>query len=182
VGKKNKIDEEALVKMLYGRNPSALGILYDNYSAALYGIIYRIVQDHVIAESILQDVFHRIWNNFEQYDASKGRLFTWIINISRNLALDNVKGQDFSDRIKNLSLERLVAGLDSERIPGGISDRIGTLEPEYKLIIDLIYFQGLTQFEVAEKLNIPLGTVKSRMHVALQRFEAADESIVGSIK
>jgi RNA polymerase sigma factor (sigma-70 family) len=174
---KEKIDEETLIKMLYGRNPSAPGILYDRYSAALYGIIFRILQDHVLAEITLQESFSKIWNDFQQYDASKGRLLTWMINISRNLSLEKLRSKDFYGLNKNLSAESYVSMLNSKNgysfNPESIQPEeiVHKLEPEYKMIIDLLFFHGLTQSEAAEKLNIPLGTVKSRSHAAVQKLK-----------
>lgn len=172
-----KIDEETLVKMLYGRNAIARGILYDRYSSVLYGIIFRILQDHSFAEIILQESFSKIWNDFQQYDASKGRLLTWMINISRKLSLVKVRSIDFYDRNKNLSTESYVSMLNSGNISSfnpeslPLKEIVQKLEPEYKMIIDLLFFHGLTQSEAAEKLNIPLGTVKSRSHAAVQKLK-----------
>ncbi len=176
MGKKIKIEEDVLVKMLAMRDESALGILYDNYSSAMYGVIYRIIQDHPSAEDILQEAFLKIWNNFAQYDVAKGRLFTWMINICRNLSIDKIRSKDFSNRNKNLSADSIVSIIDLESSNSFNPDTIGVkeitkkLDPEYKLIIDLLFFQGYSQSEAAEKLNIPLGTVKTRSRVAIQKL------------
>ena len=174
---KVKIDEEALIKMLFGRNTLAPGILYDKYSSVLYGIIFRIVRDHDMAEITLQETFSKIWSDFQQYDASKGRLLTWMINVSRKLSLEKMSSKYNYGQKLNLSAESYVSMLDSENIfsfnPEAIELKViaQKLEPEYKMIIDLLFFHGLTQFEAAEKLNIPLGTVKSRSHAALQKLK-----------
>ncbi len=177
MGKKIKIEEEKLVKMLAERQEKSLEILYDNYSAAMYGVIHRIVQNDALAEDLLQDAFVKIWNNFLQYDSSKGRLFTWMINICRNLSIDKVRSKDFTNQNKNQDIEKIVsfeetlttASYNPDTI--GIKEIVRKLDPEYRKIIDLLFFEGYSQSEAAEKLNIPLGTVKTRSRAALQKLK-----------
>ncbi|HNP49634.1 MAG TPA: sigma-70 family RNA polymerase sigma factor, partial [Bacteroidia bacterium] len=90
-----KITEEELIRLLSNREEKGIEILYDNYSAALYGVIHRIVQQDEIAEDVLQETFLKIWNNFGQYDSAKGRLFSWMINIARNASIDKVRSKEF---------------------------------------------------------------------------------------
>jgi RNA polymerase sigma-70 factor (ECF subfamily) len=174
VGRKTKIEEEDLIRLLAGREKQGIEILYDNYSAALYGVIQRIVVSDEIAEEVLQETFLKIWNNFAQYDPSKGRLFTWMVNICRNLAIDKVRSKDFVNQNKNQSIDNAVSlsdhktSFDPDLI--GVRDIVKKLEPEYRQIIDLLYFKGYSQSEAAEKLNIPLGTVKTRSRAAIQRL------------
>ncbi len=177
MGKKIKIAEEKLVKMLADREDKALEILYDNYSAAMYGVIHRIVQDDSLAEDLLQDVYVKIWNNFFQYDASKGRLFTWMINICRNLSIDKVRSKDFANQNKNQTIEKYVSFEDTQVTSAynpdtiGLKEIVNKLDPEYRKIIDLLFFEGYSQSETAEKLNIPLGTVKTRSRAAIQKLK-----------
>lgn len=174
MGRKTKIEEEDLIRLLAGREKQGIEILYDNYSAALYGVIQRIVVSDEIAEEVLQETFLKIWNNFAQYDPSKGRLFTWMVNICRNLAIDKVRSKDFVNQNKNQSIDNAVSlsdhktSFDPDLI--GVRDIVKKLEPEYRQIIDLLYFKGYSQSEAAEKLNIPLGTVKTRSRAAIQRL------------
>lgn len=149
-------------------------ILYDNYSSALFGVIHRIVGKEDTAEELLQEAFLKIWNNFAQYDATKGRLFTWMVNIGRNLAIDKVRSKDFINQSKNQNIENAVfipdpkLAYDPDLI--GIREIVRKLEPEYRQIIDLLFFEGYSQSEVAEKLSIPLGTVKTRSRAAITRL------------
>ena len=177
MGKRIKIEEEQLVKLLVGRDTKALEILYDNYSAAMYGVIHRIIQNDKIAEDVLQEAFVKIWNNFLQYDSAKGRLFTWMVNICRNLSIDKVRSKDYSNQYKNQTIEKTVS-FDSSLITAsynpdtiGIKEIVRKLDPEYRIIIDLLFFEGFSQSEAAEKLNIPLGTVKTRSRAALQKLK-----------
>ena len=178
MGEKIKIEEHKLIKMLADRETGSLEILYDNYSAAMYGVIHRIVKNDEIAEDLLQEVFLKMWNNFPQYDPAKGRLFTWMINISRNLAIDKVRSKDFTNQYKNQPIEKTVsfenmlttASYNPETI--GLKEIVKKMDPEYRIIIDLLFFEGYSQSEAAEKLNIPLGTVKTRSRAALQKLKA----------
>jgi RNA polymerase sigma-70 factor (ECF subfamily) len=164
--------------MLANRNEAGLGILYDNYGAAMYGVIYRIVGDHHQAEDLLQEAFVKIWNNFQQYDVARGRLFTWMINICRNLSIDKTRSKDFSNRKKNLSGDDIVSMMDSESSFSYNPDVIGIkeiaqrLDSEYLVIIEMLYFRGYTQAEAADELNIPLGTVKTRSRAAILKLKS----------
>jgi RNA polymerase sigma factor (sigma-70 family) len=181
VGKRTQISEEKLISLLAERNQQGLEILYDNYSAALYGVIHRIVTVDEIAEDVLQETFLKIWNNFSQYDSSKGRLFTWMLNVARNLAIDKIRSREFSNQNKNQSLDNVVSqnsfsdSYNPETI--GLKEMVRKLEPEYKELIDLLFFGGYTQAEAAEKLGIPLGTVKTRSRSALNRLRNEFEKV-----
>jgi RNA polymerase sigma-70 factor (ECF subfamily) len=142
----------------------------------MYGVIQRIVQNEAIAEDVLQESFLKIWSNFIQYDASKGRLFTWMINICRNLSIDKVRSKEYTNLRKNQDIENVVSFNSSFLNPSYNPDTIDVkeivkkLEPEYYTIIDLLFFKGYSQSEAAEKLNIPLGTVKTRSRAAIQKL------------
>lgn len=176
--KKRKItlSEEELILALRRREKVAAEALYDMYSAALFGVISRIVNDEATAEDVLQETFIKIWNSFSGYSAEKGRLFTWMINIARNLAIDKVRSKDFKNQSKNQELENNVTFIDEQKNTVynpdllGLKDLVETLRPEQKLILDFIYFKGYTHVEAAEELGIPLGTVKTRLRMAIQQL------------
>lgn len=167
--------DEQIIELLRLRETSGLSMLYDKYSGALFGTIVRVVHSQEIAEEVLQDTFTKVWRNFESYDTSKGRLFTWLINIARNSAIDATRHKDFNRQ--NQQLENVVNTIDTQRStainPETIDMRQLTdkLSVEYKELIDLIYFKGYTQSEAAEALNIPLGTVKTRVRTAITRLK-----------
>ncbi len=168
-----EIPEEELVSRLFKKDQTAFSYLYDNYAAAVNGVIYRIVMDEESAEDVLQEVFVKIWHNFTQYDKTKGKLFTWIINIARNRAIDYTRSKNFKNQQKNLDVDKIVSYIDSKKSTSFNTDKIGLramltgLKPEQRQILDLVYFKGYTQAEVADELNIPLGTVKTRIRMAL---------------
>lgn len=173
---RQRIAEQDLIALIVARNKQGIEILYDNYSGALYGVIYRIVQNDEIAEDVLQEAFIKIWNNFAQYDATKGRLFTWLVNLSRNLAIDKVRSREFINSSKNQEIGNIVSFIDMGNNHSykpeliGLRELVRKLEPEHKEVIDLLYFSGYTQSEAAEKLNIPLGTVKTRARNAIMKL------------
>ncbi len=168
--------EQELVSRLYRRDQEAFSYLYDHYSAALYGVILRIVKDAEFAQDMLQEAFLKIWNHLDQYDSNKGRLFTWMINICRHMAIDATRSRSFQNQKKNLPVESLVGVIDRQGSSTMNPDRIGLrafvdgLSPEHRELIELAYFRGFTQAEIADRLQIPLGTVKTRMRTAVLKL------------
>ncbi|WP_207434512.1 RNA polymerase sigma factor [Sabulibacter ruber] len=169
----NISSEEKLVAQLRAQDQKAITLLYRNYSAALYGVILRIVKQEEVAEDVLQESFVKIWSAFPTYDEQKGRLFTWMLNIARNLAIDKIRSKQYRVSSKTQPMENTVTthmvssdGIKPDHI--GLQEMTEQLNPDQKVIIDLMYFNGFTQSEVAEELNIPLGTVKTRARMAIK--------------
>ncbi|MFS2187749.1 RNA polymerase sigma factor [Mucilaginibacter sp. Mucisp84] len=170
------MSEEELVLSLRHREKIAVEALYDMYSASLFGVISRIINDTTIAEDVLQETFVKIWHSFSSYSTEKGRLFTWMVNIARNLAIDKTRSKDFKNQNKNQDIENNVTFIDEQRNTVykpelmGVKNLVQTLKPEQKLIIELVYFKGYTHVEAAEELGIPLGTVKTRLRMGIQEL------------
>lgn len=170
------IDEATLVARLKAQERDALSYLYDHYSGALYGGILRIVKQEDIAQELLQDVFLKIWNNIGQYDARKGRLFTWMFQLARNLSIDKLRSRSFKEQQKTDSVQNNVAMLDrqansQQSVDGiGLKQVLNTLTDDQRQIIELMYLKGYTQSEIAEEYHIPLGTVKTRHRAAMQHL------------
>jgi len=147
-------------------------LLYDNYSPALYGIILRIVPSESLAQEVLQDVFMKVWNNADKYDADKGKLFTWLAQIARNASKDALRSRLHKQDIKT---DTLADNVDNDSslshsphiADSGLRKIIDSLDKKYKEIIDLLYFQGYSHSEAAKELNIPIGTLKSRVRKAI---------------
>lgn len=171
--KKISLSEEELVLALQRQETIAIKTLYDNYAAALLGVISRIVTNTEIAEDVLQESFVKIWNSATNYDSSKGRLFTWMMNISRNLAIDKLRSKDFKNASKNQDIENNVDFIDEQKKVTfnadtlGLKELVTQLKPEFKEVLDLIYFKGFTHVEAADELGLPLGTVKTRVRMAI---------------
>lgn len=179
------ISEEELVALLKDKDQRGYTILYNNYSGALYGVLNKIIQSNDDANDLLQDTFLKIWRNIGNYDSSKGSIFTWMMNIARNLAIDKVRSADFRDSSQNVSMEdKVLYQIDNEYqtaqdVDGiGLNKVVDKLKPEYKQLIDLVYYQGYTQAEVAEEYGIPLGTVKTRIKAAVNTLRTLMQSLV----
>ena len=171
--KKISLSEEDLVNALKRQDTIAIKALYDMYSGALLGVISRIVIQTEVAEDLLQETFVKIWNSGSSYDSSKGRLFTWMMNVARNLAIDKLRSKDFKNSNKNQDIENNVDFIDEQRKVNfnadtlGIKDLVTNLKPDFKDVLDMVYFKGYTHVEAAEELNLPLGTVKTRVRMAI---------------
>ncbi|MES2389695.1 MAG: sigma-70 family RNA polymerase sigma factor [Bacteroidota bacterium] len=166
-------DEETLVSLLQQGEAQAFNTLYDNYSPALYGILLKIVKVEEEAEDLLQEAFLKIQANIYRYDRSRGTLFTFMLNITRNLAIDRLRSAGHINRQKTDNSDSYVhipdsqtSDLQHEYI--GLAETVEKLKPEQRRLIDLAYFQGYTQTEISEEYDIPLGTVKTRMRAAIQ--------------
>jgi RNA polymerase sigma factor (sigma-70 family) len=124
-----------------------------------------------LASDVLQEVFVKIWKQIESYDATKGRLFTWMLNIARNSSIDMVRSKNYQKSQQNRELTEHVyeaAGTfetNTDKI--GLRRLVHSLKDEYKVLVELSYFEGFTQEEISKMLSIPLGTVKTRLRAAL---------------
>lgn len=162
------MQQDILIEKFRSGDVKAFEQIYTLYSESLYGIIYRIVGDENTSEEILQDVFLKIWDNASAYDSSKGRFFTWTLNIARNASIDQVRSKDFKNQKMNLKTDTFADIIEHKSSASGKLDAIGLqkyldlLEPFCKKLIDLLFFQGFTQKESAEELQIPIGTVKTK--------------------
>lgn len=170
---KIKYTEEELIMLLQSGDRSAFEYLYDHYSGALNAVICKLISDRQLAEDILQEAFVKIWNNFSSYDSSKGRLFTWMLNITRNLTIDTIRSKSYKNQSKIRDAETAVSDTsnnidENDKFDAmGIRQQTMLLKDNQKHLIELSYFEGFTQEEISKKLGIPLGTVKTRMRTAI---------------
>lgn len=162
--------QDQLIIRLKQQDQAAVGELYDAYNGALYGVVLRIVQSPELAQQVLQDTFVKAWRNAASYDAAKGRLFTWLLNIARNTAIDATRTAHYQHSRKTDNLDNLVhqpGGNTLNTDVLGVREVVNTLDDKYKSLIELVYFQGYTQEEAAEETGIPLGTIKTRLRYAI---------------
>jgi len=171
---KIKYSEQELVALLKEQNNDAFNYLYDHYSGALFTIINQIVPDKDTASDVLQEVFVNVWRKISTYDETKGRLFTWMLNIARNAAIDKVRSKGYRDNQRTQSIAEGESGMAISTNPVvndvGLKKVLTTLNEEYRKLIDLSYFQGFTHEEIAKMLGIPLGTVKTRIRTAISQL------------
>lgn len=167
-------NEEDFVQELFKRDKKAFDLLYERYSAAMFGVIVRMVKDEALAEETLQDAFMRIWEKIDLYDPAKSKLFTWIINLTRNLAIDKLRSKDVSNARKTDKLQDFVnsneEGEQTNTDIIGIKELLSVLPEEQKFVVEFLYLRGYTQAELAAEYDIPLGTVKTRLHLAMKKL------------
>ncbi len=160
--------QEELIPLLLTKSDKAFTHVYDMYSKSLFAVISNLVKDKEEAEDVLQEVFVKIWKNIDSYNDTKGRFYTWIVNIARNTSIDKLRSKNFNNSQKNLSSDNFVHLLDdsnklTNRIDTiGIQDFVKKLKPKCIQLIELLFFQGYTQQEASDELEIPLGTVKTQ--------------------
>ncbi|MEL6944927.1 MAG: sigma-70 family RNA polymerase sigma factor, partial [Bacteroidota bacterium] len=167
------IQDSTIIAQLKEQPRQAVAMVLSKYGDALLGVIFRIVQSREVAEEVLQDSMIKVWKNAAKYDEHKGKLFTWLLNIARNTAIDKVRLKKFQRQQKSAELDATVSNdvrySEEMQIKDvGLHQRINQLDEKYRTIIDLIYLQGYTQSEVVKELDIPLGTVKSRVRIAIR--------------
>mgnify|MGYP005751731905 FL=1 len=167
------MQEDQLIQGLRARDKKTVDYLYEKYSRALLGVIFRIISDQDIAEEVFHDAFIKITLKIDSYEESKGRLYTWMANICRNSAIDKLRSKEISQSSKTNGIDDFVYGLESqsgteEHVEGiGVKELMNELNEDQKFVIEYIYFKGYTHSEISEEFEIPLGTVKSRVRAAL---------------
>lgn len=166
--------ESQLVNWLQNGDQQNFSKLFDWFSPVIFGIIRKWVKDPETSKDLLQDVFIKAWRNRKLYDAGKGRLFTWLYRIARNICIDHLRSKSYRYRYVpeiNDSMKTTVTGMSSATPDTiGLNKLVEGLESEEKRVVDLMHFKGFTQRQVAEIMDIPLGTVKTRMRRAMQQL------------
>jgi RNA polymerase sigma factor (sigma-70 family) len=165
--------EDQLVIALKNMDRGAMNSLYQMYSDSLYRVITTIVQIEEIAQDILQETFIKIWKSFSQYDPVKGRLYTWMARMARNLSIDYLRSVNYRNFSSNEDLSKLTQQIDQkfqilfnpETI--GVKEMIRVLNEEQKNALDLVYFKGYTHVQAADELHISVGILRSRLQSSI---------------
>lgn len=168
---KNHIENE-IIRLLQSGDKQGISLAYKIYGNSLLGLIFKVVQSKEASEEVLQDTFVKIWKYAAQYDASKGRLFTWFANIARNTAIDKVRSAGFqrdqkTDSISSFVSKDKLATSEMKIVDSGLKEVIDSLDEKYRKLIELVYFQGYSQREIEKEFDIPLGTIKTRLRTAI---------------
>jgi RNA polymerase sigma-70 factor (ECF subfamily) len=170
-------DDAALVRRLRARDPKAMSDLYNRYGRLVYSLIFRIVRDTAAAEDLTQETFLRVWNRVHALDAALGSLGPWIVTVARNRAIDHLRSADgrFAARAVELAqveypgnfthFDDSLLSIDRARL---LKEAFEKLTPSQKTVIELAYYEGLSQTEMAERMQQPLGTVKTWVRSALK--------------
>lgn len=168
-----KYTEQELITALRHRRNDAYKYLYLHYRGALFNTILQVIPTEEQAADVLQDVMVQVWDNIDKYDETKGRLFTWMLKLTRNMAINHIRKKNFKVHNKNEDISNYVSAIEQKNNEHtginhiGLRQQVHKLRPEYKDVLELAYFQGLKQDEIAEILRIPLGTVKTRLRNAI---------------
>lgn len=164
--------EMEILKCFERGDTRAMELLYDNYADTLYGIVLKMVGDEAKAQDILQESFIKIWKRSKQYDSSKGRLFTWLLTIVRNQSIDYIRKKERRGEIQGSSNDVYLQNVDSGDADLSVNHDIvkvlKELDVEKRKLIEHSFILGYTHPEIAEKFNIPLGTVKTKIRAAMQ--------------
>ena len=178
-----KLTEEELINGLRAQNARAFNYMIDNYSEALSNIVSKIVKSEELTNEILQDAFLKVWGSIHQYNASKGRFFTWVLNIARNRSIDILRSRAYKNSLLHSSIENEYYDVNTEYSQFetiGINDSLGRLNSEHQKMVGLHFYQGYSHREIAAQYGIPLGTVKSRLRTAIlemRKYFRADLSV-----
>jgi RNA polymerase sigma-70 factor (ECF subfamily) len=168
-----------LASRLKRRDPQAMADLYDRYGRIAYSLILRIVRDAGLAEDLVQETFLRVWNRAQAFDEQRGALGPWLLAVARNRAIDYIRSSDgrmarSAYELVEMENPALFANLESEILSSDQARRIraalSKLNPTQRNVIELAYFEGLSQTEMAEKMGQPLGTIKTWVRTALRNL------------
>lgn len=169
-------DIDRLINQFKAKDEKAFEKLYQMYGNSIRGVVLNIVKDDEIADELMQDVFIKAWQKSDTYNSSKGRFFTWILNIARNAAIDKIRSKAFRQSVQNLDTDNFVNiimsrdNLDHQTDAIGIKKFVTNLGQKCKEVIELLYFKGFTQKEASEELNMPIGTIKTRNRSCIQQL------------
>lgn len=172
------VDEEIATQLKRGE-PEAIGRLYDRYAALAFGLALRILNDRGAAEDVVQEAFLSVWRNAQSFDASRGGIRNWLLSIVHNRAIDRVRGTArirYEEQLQALertaqvpdAWEALALELERKQI----QEAFAKLPEAQRRTLELAYFRGYTHAEIARRMEVPLGTVKGRMRIALEKMRS----------
>jgi len=189
VGNTTSAADISLLDRITRRDQVALAELYDRHGRLLFSLILRILRDRGAAEDVLQEVFVRVWDRADSYNPSIGTPAAWLVRISRNCAIDRLRARTVRAGVNGQELERpgqtadtapetnpehVAASAEERRV---IADALAALPPEQRQLIESAFYEGFTQSELAERFDLPLGTVKTRIRTGMQALRRALESL-----
>lgn len=180
------LSDTELVRRLQVGDEQALVELYRRFGGLVYSVAYRVVRDHALAEEVMQDAFLNCWNKAESYRPSAGQVAPWLARIARNRAIDVIRGRQHQARLREqaplvpLRTMSLHDHSDAIAIGQTLSEAVAELPEAQRAVVELAYFDGFTQAEIAARLDQPLGTVKSRTRSAMEHLRQRLRSTFGS--
>jgi RNA polymerase sigma-70 factor (ECF subfamily) len=172
------LSDAEIVALLRTSPAEGIAALYDRYSRLVFSVALRIVQDRGAAEEIAQDVFLRCWRTIDNYRPDQSGLATWLLTIARNRSVDELRSRRGKETRREVSDELLAPiaidpGLDDSLLRDEIRQALGGLPPAQREVVELVFWGGLTRREIAERLSLPLGTVHTRLRLAMDKLREA---------
>lgn len=166
--------EIEIVELLKNGDKKAMTLLYDNYSGSLLGVIKKVIADNDLAQDVLQESFIKVWKNARSYNPEKAKLFTWLYRIAYNSAIDKVRSINNKSQkevqIEDSNVYKLTTNsLNQDTLD--IKKHLSSLDLKYQIVINALFFEGMTQQEASDELEIPLGTIKSRLKIGLRELK-----------
>lgn len=174
------LQDRDLMRRIEQQDQSALAQLYERYGRPVYSLTYRVLQNTALAEEATQDTFMKVWKQSARWDSDKGVLTSWLLTIARYTAIDRLRQEQRQTAPQMVSIDAIVAPESEEGQPEDIILRDGVvlrhlltqIPQEQAQVIEMGFFQGLTHTELAERLDQPLGTIKTRARLGLQKLRA----------
>jgi RNA polymerase sigma-70 factor, ECF subfamily len=179
------LSDAALLRLVAERQPDALAQLYDRFAPTLLALARRILGNHADAEEVLQEVFVQLWNRGERYDPARSSVSTWLVLIARSRAIDRLRGRRVVERTRDAVTQAAPGGGDRYTSPEAVENvfiqerhervrrELAELPPEQRRVLEMAFYEGLTQSEIAAKAGLPLGTVKTRTLLAMKKLRHA---------
>lgn len=178
----NLNNEHELIAQIAKKNKTALATLYDKYSRLIYSLVYKVVQKHEDTEEVMQEVFLQIWEKAQYFDPSKGNVYVWIVTLTRNKAIDRIRSKYYRQTKVNSEIETLSLYLENDEtsaLDQSLTDEralyvrkaLQELPENQKILLQDAYYLGFSQSELAERYELPLGTVKTRMRSGLKKLQ-----------
>lgn len=176
------LDDKGLVRAIFERRTEALGELYDRYCGMLMALAQRILSNAADAEEVLQETFLQVWNQAARYDPGRSSVSTWLVLITRSRAIDRLRSRQVQQRTVTAVRQEKPSAHTSPAGVGNVllQERRSRLQAEMKKlpveqqqVLELAFFRGMTQSEIAEETDTPLGTVKTRTLLAMKKLRAA---------
>lgn len=176
------VNDAALLRQVADRRPEALAALYDRYATTLMGLGNRILGSRADAEELLQEIFLHVWNHAGRYDPGRSSVSTWLILLTRSRAIDRLRTRKVVERTHETSAQ---ASPREDASPEGVENvfirerrervrgEMEKLPPEQRQVLEMAFYEGLSQSEIAAKADLPLGTVKTRMLLAMKKLRGA---------
>jgi RNA polymerase sigma-70 factor (ECF subfamily) len=179
------LSDAALMRLVAQRQPDALAKLYDRFSPTLLALARRILDNHADAEEVLQEVFVQVWNRAERYDPARSSVSTWLVLIARSRAIDRLRSRKVVERTHEAGAQATPGTGEGYASPEAVENvfiqerhervrrEMEALPAEQRQVLEMAFYQGLTQSEIAAKAGLPLGTVKTRTLLAMKKLRNA---------